>query len=183
MRWALVAIGIVAALLAIVLIVGALQPRDHVVTMTARIAAPPSAVWTAITDASAFPSWRHDVTSVDILPATPTGASWREHSGNNALTMVVDSADAPRRLVTRIADVGLPFGGKWIYEISPDGAAARSSRSPNRDPSTIRSSASFRDSSWGTRQRSTRICARSASISAASRRRLLSARKEMPMGL
>jgi uncharacterized protein YndB with AHSA1/START domain len=122
MKWALIVIGVVAAILAIVVIVGALQPRDHVVTMTARIAAPPNAVWTTITDASAFPSWRRDVTSVDRLPVTPTGPSWREHSRSGTLTMVVDSADPPHRLVTHIADVGLPFGGRWIYDIAPDNA-------------------------------------------------------------
>lgn len=122
MKWALIAIGTVAALLAIVVVIGALQPRDHVVAMTARIAASPNAVWATITDPNAFPSWRYDVTSVDILPATPTGPSWREHSRNNTLTMVVDSADPPRRLITRIADVGLPFGGRWAYDITPDGS-------------------------------------------------------------
>ena len=55
MKWALIIISIVAGLLALVVLVGALQPRDHVVTMTARIAAPPSAVWTTIADVSAFP--------------------------------------------------------------------------------------------------------------------------------
>jgi uncharacterized protein YndB with AHSA1/START domain len=122
MKWALVIIAVVAALLAIVLIVGALQPRDHVVTMTARINAPPNAVWSTITTPESFPSWRKNVTSVDLLPATPSGPSWREHSGNTALTMVVDSAKPPRRLVTHVADTGLPFGGRWIFEIAPDSA-------------------------------------------------------------
>lgn len=122
MKWALIAIGIVAGLLALVVVVGALQPRDHVVTMTARIAAPPTAVWSLITDPGKFPSWRSDVTNVDLLPATASGPSWREHSGSSTLTMVVDSSDPPRRLVTRIADVGLPFGGRWIYDIAPDSA-------------------------------------------------------------
>ena len=38
------------------------------------------------------------------------------------MTMVVDIAPPPRHLVTRIADDGLPFGGRWEYRIEPDGA-------------------------------------------------------------
>lgn len=43
MKWALVAIGIGAALLVAVVIIGVLQPRDPVVAMTAHVNAPPAA--------------------------------------------------------------------------------------------------------------------------------------------
>src|SRR4051812_43927389 len=117
MKWALIAVGVVAGLVAAVAIVGMLLPRDHVATVQARIAAPPSSVWTAIADPAGYPAWRPDVTKIDVLPATVTGPSWREHSRHGSITMVVDEADAPRRMVGRIADEGLPYGGKWIYEI------------------------------------------------------------------
>lgn len=124
MKWALIILGSIAALIALIALVGALLPRDHVATLTARIAAPPAAVWTAITDPASFPKWRADVMKVDLLPATATGPSWREHSRHGAITMVVDLAEPPRKMIGRIADEGLPFGGKWIYEIEPDGEAA-----------------------------------------------------------
>lgn len=124
MRLFLIIVASFATLVALVTIIGALLPRDHVATLTARIAAPPAAVWSAITDPASFPKWRADVTKVDILPATATGPSWREHSRNGAITMVVDLAEPPRKLVGRIADEGLPFGGKWIYQIEPDGDSA-----------------------------------------------------------
>lgn len=121
MKWALIALGVVAGLLALVVIVGALLPRDHIAVMQARIAAPPRLVWQTITDPASYPSWRHDVKSVEMLPPGPAGPSWREHSGGGAITMVVDSATAPSHLVTRIADKNLPFGGTWNYIIEPDG--------------------------------------------------------------
>jgi uncharacterized protein YndB with AHSA1/START domain len=124
MRLTLIILGSIAGLIVLVVITGALLPRDHVATLTARIAAPPPAVWTAITDAASFPKWRTDVIKVELLPPAPTGPSWREYSRDRGLTMVVDEASPPRRMVTRIADQGLPFGGKWIYEIAPDGDAA-----------------------------------------------------------
>ena len=124
MKLALIILGSIAALVALVAIVGALLPRDHVATLTARIAAPPTAVWSVITDPASFSKWRADVIKVELLPATATGPSWREHSRHGAITMAIDLAEPPRKLIGRIADEGLPFGGKWIYEIAPDGDAA-----------------------------------------------------------
>lgn len=124
MKWILIVVGSLAAIVAIVAIVGAALPRDHVAAMSARIPAPPESVWAALTTPADFPRWRSDVQRVETLPATATGASWREHGGNGAITYVVDVAEPPRRLVGRIADTGLPFGGSWEYRIEPDGASA-----------------------------------------------------------
>jgi len=123
MRWALIAGAVLVGLIAVIVIIGALLPRDHVATMSARIVASPAAVWGTITTPAQFPSWRADVTSVELLPQTPTGPSWREHSRNGAITMVVALAEPPHRLIGRIADKNLPFGGEWEYRVESDGAA------------------------------------------------------------
>jgi uncharacterized protein YndB with AHSA1/START domain len=124
MQWALLAVGVVVGVVAFVVVVGALLPRDHVATLAARIAAPPSAVWATITDPTGFTTWRSDVTRIELLGSTPSGPSWREYSRHGAITMVIDAAEPPRRLVTRIADENLPYGGRWEFDIEPDGAAA-----------------------------------------------------------
>ena len=124
MRWALTAGAVLVGLIAVIVIIGALLPRDHVAKMSARIAASPTAVWETITTPSQFPSWRREVTSVELLPPTPTGPSWREHSAHGAITMVVAVAEPPHRLVGRIADKNLPFGGEWEYRVDPDGPSA-----------------------------------------------------------
>ena len=123
MRWALIAGAVIVGLIAVIVLIGALLPRDHVATMSAHIAASPTAVWETITTPTQFPTWRGDVTSVEVLPATQTGPSWREHSRHGAITMVVVAAEPPRRLVGRIADRNLPYGGEWEYRIEPEGAA------------------------------------------------------------
>jgi uncharacterized protein YndB with AHSA1/START domain len=119
MKWALIVVGTLVAVVVLVVVIGALLPRDHVAAMSARIAGAPDAVWRTITDPGAFPTWRKDVTRVDLLPPTANGASWREYSRNGTITMVIDASDAPRRLVTRIADENLPFGGTWEYRLVP----------------------------------------------------------------
>ena len=75
MRLILIILASVASLVALVVIIGALLPRDHVATLTARIAAPPATVWSTITDAASFTKWRADVTRVDIL-ATGKETVW-----------------------------------------------------------------------------------------------------------
>ena len=124
MKWAFIVAGSLVAIVLLVTIVGATLPRDHTAAMSARIPAAPESVWAALTTPAEFPQWRSDVKRVELLPATSSGPSWREHGGNGAITYVVEAYERPRRLVARIADQGLPFGGSWEYRIEPDGAAA-----------------------------------------------------------
>jgi uncharacterized protein YndB with AHSA1/START domain len=124
MKWALIIAGVVVAVAVVVVVIGTLLPRDHVAAMSARIAAPPDAVWAVLTDPATFPTWRRDVKRVDLLPPTATGPSYREYSRSGAITYVTEILEPPRRLVGRIADENLPFGGSWEYRIEPDGASA-----------------------------------------------------------
>jgi len=124
MRWFFIVAGCLVAIVLVVAIVGAALPRDHTAAMSARIPATPESVWAALTTPADFPRWRSDVKRVELLPAAPSGPSWREHGGNGAITYVVEAWEPPHRLVGRIADQGLPFGGSWEYRIEPDGTAA-----------------------------------------------------------
>lgn len=124
MRWLLIAGGSLIAIIAVIVIIGALLPRDHVAAVRARIAASPSTVWDAITDVADQPAWRKDIQRVELLPALNGHTAWREHSRNGAIAMVMDSASPPNRLVTRIADDNLPFGGTWEYVVAADDAGA-----------------------------------------------------------
>jgi uncharacterized protein YndB with AHSA1/START domain len=124
MKWLMIGGGVIVTVVAVVIIVGAMLPRDHVAAMTGRVAATPDAVWSALTEPAAFPTWRSDVKTVDLLAPAPAGPTWRENSSQGAITFVVDAAEPPRRLVTRIADENLPFGGSWEYVVEPDGPSA-----------------------------------------------------------
>lgn len=119
MRWALIIVGVLVAAVLLVIVVGSMLPVAHVATRSARFTQPPEAVWAAITDVAAYPSWRTDVTKVDSLPAQDGHARWVEDAGGQRITYEVVESAAPRRLVVRIADRGLPFGGRWTYQITP----------------------------------------------------------------
>jgi len=51
--------------------------------------------------------------------------SFRETSGGDDITFVMEIAEPGRRVVSRIADTNLAFGGKWTYELTPSADGTR----------------------------------------------------------
>ena len=117
MKWALIIVGGLVGIIVVVAIVGALLPRDHVATMSATIPAPQQQVWSALTDVASYPAWRSDVRSVEVL--SPAPLSWREHTKQGDMTLATEAFEPPRRMVGRIQDTGMPFGGAWEYQLAP----------------------------------------------------------------
>lgn len=113
--------GLTVLLLTAVVVwgLGMMLPEQHTASVTVTLAAPQDSVWAAVTDPSAFPSWRPGVTAVEVLPDAQGRPRWRETAGGETLTLEVTQWTPPRELVTRIADEGLPFGGTWVYELDP----------------------------------------------------------------
>ena len=120
MSWVWWTLGILVAIVLIVVGVGVLLPQSHVAARTIQLRHPPERVWSVLTNVRDYPSWRRGLTSVDVLP-TPAGAqlAWREHTGRESLSFESREMTAPSRLVGRIADRGIPFGGTWTYELVP----------------------------------------------------------------
>lgn len=125
MRWVLGTVGVLVVLVLLICLIGFALPKSHVASASARFAAPPAAIWRSLTDVTSFPKWRPGLTRVEILPDENGQRGWREHGKQGTITYrVVESAE-PTRLVSRIADVNLPFGGTWTYDLAPDGAGTR----------------------------------------------------------
>ncbi len=124
MKWVLIVVAALAAvfgLIALIAIVGWSLPVKHVASRQRTLAASPDVVWKTITDVDAFPSWRPDVKTVERVGGAAV-VMWVEHGGSGSLTFASESSDPPRRLVTRIADPKLPFGGNWTYDLAPAGS-------------------------------------------------------------
>jgi Polyketide cyclase / dehydrase and lipid transport len=90
-------------------------PIAHTAERTADVSAPVERIWATLTDIGAFPAWRPDVKRVEQL----ADQTWREHGKHGAITYRVTAAEAPSRLVVRIVDKSLPFGGEWEYQVAP----------------------------------------------------------------
>jgi hypothetical protein len=91
MKILLIVIASFAGVIALIWIVGALLPMNHVAARQAAFHQPPEALWTAI----ASPPNERDLTYETL------------------------ESDPPRRLVIRIHDRNHNFGGTWTYEIAP----------------------------------------------------------------
>jgi hypothetical protein len=116
-KFALIALGVVAALLVVIVLVGYMLPVKHRAQITATIAAPPDQVYAIITNVAAFPEWRTGVRSVEVLPSPDGKRRWREVSKNGAIPYVAESENPPIGLATRIDSRSLPFGGTWTYAL------------------------------------------------------------------
>lgn len=113
-----VSAGLVAVVLAVVA-VGYLLPVKHDASRERTYAASPSTVFAAISTPANLPRWRSGVKSVELLPDEGSRPRFREVGSDGAITYVVDELVPERRMVTRIADKSLPFGGSWTYELMP----------------------------------------------------------------
>jgi len=91
MKWILLIAAGLAALVAIVMLVGSRLPRNHVASRSLTLRQSPQDVWTAVTalaSASGVP--------VDVVESDP-----------------------PRRQVTRVKETEKMFGGTWTIVITP----------------------------------------------------------------
>jgi hypothetical protein len=127
MRIVLWAFLVLVSMLILITLIGWLLPISHVATRVGRYRQPPEVIWAAITDVDAMPSWRDGLKSVERLPDHNGLPAHLEVTSDGKIPMETIEMTAPRKLVSRIADPKLPFGGTWTFEISTtaDGAALR----------------------------------------------------------
>lgn len=121
MKIALVIAAVLVATVIVIVVIGAMLPREHVASRSARIARPPAEVYAAIRDFESLPKWRADVQRVEMLGLAEGRLRFREHGAHGAVTYEVVEEIANRKLVTRIADRDLGYSGSWTYELRPDG--------------------------------------------------------------
>jgi uncharacterized protein YndB with AHSA1/START domain len=133
MKWFLVALGILSGCAALIVLIGALLPRAHVASRTLRVRRAPAEVWALITDVAAFPTWRTGVTHVEQLPDRNGRPAWIEHLSTGPIPLETIDAEPPHRLIVRIADDKLPFGGTWTYVVAPADAGAASTLTITED--------------------------------------------------
>ena len=119
MRWIAIAVGVLVALVVLVAVIGWLLPVKHRVTREATFRASPAQVYALITGVDAFPSWRSKVTSVQHDTTTAGAKRFREIGSDGSILFEVEDALPDQRLVTRIVDPTLPFGGGWTFELVP----------------------------------------------------------------
>lgn len=123
MKWLLIVVIVIALPILLVVVVGALLPKEHVVSRAASFPRPPETVWAVITGP---PDWRPEIRSYQELPRQNGARMWRE-TDKHGQTITYEATEETlstgaakvQRLTTRIADKNLPFGGTWTIDVSP----------------------------------------------------------------
>ena len=127
MKWIFGVFAALAGILILITVIGWLLPKGHVVTREARFHQRPEAIWKTITDIDAMPAWRQGLKSIKRLADKDGLPAWVETLDSGVMPLETVASQPPSKLVVRIADPKLPFGGTWTYEITPvaDGSVLR----------------------------------------------------------
>lgn len=112
-------LGILALVVLGVVAIGYMLPQNHSVSRERTFPATAETIFTQINNPAAYPEWRTGVTRVEILPPVDDLVSFRESGSDGDIVFVIEIVEPLRRVVTRIADKSLPFGGSWTYELMP----------------------------------------------------------------
>jgi hypothetical protein len=96
MKIALLVVGVLVGLIAVIALIGLTLPKNHVASRTVRLRRPQAEVFAACIRYAADPKWRDE------------------------LKLEIVDSESPSKLVTKIGP-GLPFGGTWTYELSTQG--------------------------------------------------------------
>lgn len=126
MKWALIALGSIVAVVALAALIGAFLPRSHVASSAITLRQPPDSVWAVVRDLGAVPSWWSDVKRSTRLPDQEGRERWEQETGMGPMPLEIMASEPPSRLVTRIASPeGASFGGTWTYEIAAADGGSR----------------------------------------------------------
>lgn len=124
MIWILYIVGGLVALVAVVALVGLMLPQNHIVSRTIRLKQSPDAVWKTITDYANMPQWRSELKKIERMPDVNGHEVWKEYNSAGEMPLETIESTPPRKLVRKIG-AGLPFGGGWTYELTPDGSGTQ----------------------------------------------------------
>ncbi len=121
MGWLLIVLAVIVALAGVVVGVGARLPETHVARVRARIDQSPLEVFAAIRDVVGAKEWRSGLKRVEVVSKQGEALRWKEQGSDGEITFLREEVVPSERLVYRIDDPTLPFGGRWIYELYPEG--------------------------------------------------------------
>lgn len=121
-RGAIIGIGLLLVLFAVMWGIGTALPVAHVASGTRMFDRPPEDVYQLVSAVEDYPRWWHDVNRIEVLSRDEHGrVTFRQHAADGPVIMKVVEQQPPTRFVTGIADPDQPFGGTWTFDISRQG--------------------------------------------------------------
>ncbi len=121
MKWLILVVGVMALAVAAMAIAGAMLPVKHHASRRARFGRSAAEVYAVV---SGPPDWRPDVKASGALPDAGGRRRWWEQDAHGKKITYELLESSPSRVITRIADKYLPYGGTWTVEIAPAATGA-----------------------------------------------------------
>ncbi len=126
MKWALIVVGGVVGLIALMALIGAFVARDHRATSTISLRQSPDSVWKVVRDLGGITAWFPAMQQSERLPDRDGHEVWHQKMSGFDVPILVLESSPPRTLVTQIdPTAGGAFGGTWTYEVAPDSTGTR----------------------------------------------------------
>jgi len=120
----IVIVGVVIAAAAVAALIGSRLPKNHTASRSILLHRSPKEVYDVVRDFGSAPSWRTGVKSVEVK-AQPDGKVQFREVGSDTIEYAVDEDVPGQKLLTRILNTDLGYGGKWTYEFIPEGGGTR----------------------------------------------------------
>ncbi|NOT07975.1 MAG: SRPBCC family protein [Gemmatimonadales bacterium] len=120
----LIVVVVLVAVCAVVALIGSRLPVAHVASRSIDLPTSPDSVFRTISDFAAAPSWRTGLKSVEILSAPGEPVRFVEVTSQGRMEMAVEKLIPGEKMVTRITDKSLPYGGAWAFAIVPSGTGS-----------------------------------------------------------
>jgi uncharacterized protein YndB with AHSA1/START domain len=117
-KWVLIAVGVLAGGLLVMAVVGLFLPRRHAASVALALPQPCDTVWATVRDLGGYAAWWPHLTAVERLDAEGREVWLQRDRRRQTMPVEIVESEAPVRLVTRIVDDGLPFGGTWTFELA-----------------------------------------------------------------
>jgi hypothetical protein len=116
MKIALVVAGALVLLVILVVAIGAMLPKEHVVTRSARYAASAERLFVLIAGPQ---NWRPDVVSSEEFAEGGRTFVRETTRDKETITYELLNRDEPRSIERRIATENLPYSGSWTVILEP----------------------------------------------------------------
>ena len=137
---ALILVGLVVAVIAmvaVVAIVGSQLSVSHVATRSVLLRRSTSEVYSVVRAFDKAPTWRTNVTSVELLGETNEHLRYREHGSDGDVTYELVEDVPDQKIVTRIVDQDLGYSGSWTTVFKQEGNGTRVTITENGEVSNV----------------------------------------------
>jgi hypothetical protein len=115
----------VILLVGIMALIGSRLPKNHVASRSIFLRKSPPDIYAVIRDFASMSKWRSDVKQVDVETSPGGPVYFREDSKHGVVNYELIEDVPNQRIVTRIRDTDLGYGGQWTYTLAPENGGTR----------------------------------------------------------